>query len=361
MRSLLWSLAVSVLLAGCGTVSTASFSSPAPSTAATSPSPGSPAPSTAAASPSPGPAASPLSVPPAGLFPRATNLAYDSTRREILLFGGTGAGKDTWTWDGMRWTQRTSAASPAAREGAALTDDPDHKLVLLFGGADSSTLRNDTWLWDGSGWKEARPAHSPSGREGGAITWDAAHHVALLFGGYARYGGFLNDTWTWDGTDWTQRAPATSPPARGYGRVAFDSAHGSVVLFGGFDGMDDTWTWDGSTWSLQHPANSPPGLREATPVPQQMAYDSVRKVIVMLDPTAHGALSASDTMDTWTWDGTTWSRLTPAASPPARDGFGFVFDAALGISVMAGGYALGDAGDTVSTWGWDGANWSKVG
>jgi len=46
--------------------------------------------------------------------------------------------------------------------------------------------------------------------------------------------------------------------------MAYDAATGNVVMFGGqfadSDGQfDGTWTWDGSTWARQHPAASPPG------------------------------------------------------------------------------------------------------
>lgn len=321
----------------------------------------------------PGPTASPSPTPPiatsptpppapvaAGLWPRATNLAYDSTRGQVLLFGGASASvaNDTWTWDGSSWTQRTSAANPSARQGAAIADDPDRHVVLLFGGDTSGNYLGDTWLWDGSTWRQAQPAHSPSPRTGAAITYDPVHHVAILFGGSA--GFVLGDTWLWDGNDWTQKTPATSPPPRQDARFAFDIARGNAVLFGGFDGMNDTWTWDGTNWTQQHPANTPPGFKEATPVPQQMVYDVARQVIVFVGPTQHAADMASNTMDTWTWNGTTWTRLTPAPAPPIRDGFGLAYDASHSMTVFAGGFPFGGA-DATSTWGWNGVDWSQLG
>jgi hypothetical protein len=176
-----------------------------------------------------------------------------------------------------------------------------------------------------------------------------------LFSGYGS-----SDTWTWDGVDWTQKAPATSPRGRQYPRLAFDLARGNLVLFGGFDGLNDTWTWDGTTWTQRHPANTPPGLREATALPLQMVYDAARKVVVLVDPTQHTSMSADNTMDTWTWDGATWTRLAPAASPPARDGFGLAYDASHSLTVFAGGFPFGNADDK-STWGWDGMNWMRIG
>jgi hypothetical protein len=291
-------------------------------------------------------------------WPRATNLAYDSTRGQVALFGGMPSfvTNDTWTWDGSQWTLRPSAANPSARQGAALADDPDHHVVVLFGGGDFSNPLADTWLWNGSTWTQATPPHSPTPRTQAAMAYDPIRHRMVLFGGYR--GG--NETWTWDGVDWTQKTPATSPPGRQYGRLAFDVARGNIVLFGGFDGLNDTWTWDGTTWTKRNPANTPPGLRQATAFPLQMVYDAERKVIVLVDPTQHSAETKDNTMDTWTWDGTTWTRLAPATSPPARDGFGLAYDALHSVTVFAGGFPF-DSADDKATWGWDGANWMRIG
>lgn len=149
--------------------------------------------------------------------------------------------------------------------------------------------------------------------------------------------------------DWTQLTPANSPPPRYYSRMAFDAARGKAVLFGdgGYAGRNDTWTWDGSTWTEQYPATIPPGLNEATPRPEQMAYDAVHHMVVMLD-----------NEQTWVKDGTTWTQLSPSKSPPRREGSGIAFDAATGLTVWAGGFNSG--GDMDSTWGWDGATWSVI-
>src|ERR1700689_3111267 len=50
---------------------------------------------------------------------------------------------------------------------------------------------------------------------------------------------------------WVQQSPSTSPPARADAMIAYDAAHGEVVLFGGNSqaALSDTWTWDGTTWT----------------------------------------------------------------------------------------------------------------
>jgi hypothetical protein len=246
---------------------------------------------------------------------------------------------------------------PSSREGAALADDPQHHVVLLFGGDNAGDYRGDTWLWNGA-WHQVCPAHSPSRRTGAALTYDPVHHVMLLFGGYG--GGLMNDTWVWNGADWVEKLPATSPPARYFARLAFDVSRRNAVLYGGFGRLSDTWTWNGTTWTRRHPTRTPPGLDEVTAFPQQMVYDARRRVIVFVDPLQHSASTADDTMDTWTWNGANWTRLSPAASPPPRDGYGLAYDASRSLVVFAGGFPFGSA-DPTTTWGWNGVTWYDLG
>lgn len=298
---------------------------------------------------------------PQGLWPRTANLAYDSARAQVVVFGGVTdapASNDTWVWDGHGWAKKSSATDPPKLEGAAVADDPEHNVVVLFGGDDVGFYYAETWLWNGSQWNQVFPAHIPSQRTGAAMTYDPVHHVVLLFGGHDANND-LDDTWVWDGTDWTRKSPTTWPPARQSARLAFDAARGNAVLFGGFDGLNDTWTWDGSNWTKRNPAAVPPALRQANPVPQQMVYDVARKVVVMVDSTQHAAELAQNTMDTWTWDGTNWNRLTPADSPNPRDGFGLAYDESRSVTVLAGGQSFDF--DMVSTWTWDGVNWNAFG
>jgi len=350
MKRLIALVATVMLLSACGSSSAAGVATPSSS-----------------APPSPSPTATPTPTHPnyAGLFPRGTNIAYDSTRHVIVLFGGSGPGGplgDTWTFDGNVWTQQHPAASPSQRLGAMLVDDPSMQAVLLFGGQDpSGNVLPDTWAWNGVTWTRLAPAKSPPPRYGGAITYDSVRHVVLMFGGSSEGAAVLDDTWTWNGTDWTQAPAAQSPPGRLYARMAVHEPSGKVVLFGGFERLNDTWTWDGTTWTQEHPNNTPTApAGEATPMPQQMVYDAETKLVVFLDPTPHSALTADNTMDTWAWDGTDWKQLEPAHLPPPRDGFGLTYDSTRSLVVFAAGWPFGSA-DAGSTWGWNGSDWSSIG
>jgi hypothetical protein len=76
-------------------------------------------------------------------------------------------------------------------------------------------------------------------------------------------------------------------------------------LFGGSKGpfspfFNDTWEWDGSAWTPMTPPMSPDARWLAT-----MSYDPYRQRIVL----AFGRGSGGFFDDAWEWDGATWTRL----------------------------------------------------
>jgi hypothetical protein len=99
--------------------------------------------------------------------------------------------------------------------------------------------------------------------------------------------------------DWTKQAPATHPSARYDAAMAYDAATSTVVLFGGFNGsgsspyFSDTWTWNGTTWTKQAPATRPQ-VRSAS----VMAYHAATGTVVLFGGLAS---NASKLGDTWTW------------------------------------------------------------
>jgi hypothetical protein len=115
---------------------------------------------------------------------------------------------------------------------------------------------------------------------------------------------------------------------------------------------NDTWTWDGTTWTKQQPAANPPPRADAS-----MAYDTLRGVVVLFGGnTANGA----QLDDTWTWDGRTWTKHDPVRRPPARDQASLAFDPAVGKVVLFGGEVRRDNRENLyynDTWLWDGRSW----
>lgn len=247
--------------------------------------------------------------------------AWDGSRRELVLFGGSapeapGGTDETWVWDGQRWRRHVPPASPPARSGAAMAFDFRRGYIVLFGGWNSaqSRLFGDTWIWDGSNWSQRFPARSPAPRASHKMVWDAARGEIVLFGGWGT--GLFNDTWVWDGSTWTAREPISGIPlAHSDHAMTFDEARQEVVAFGGCCGgsgrlghRNTTWVWDGRSWTERRPLNPPPA-RAA----HAMAYDPVNRVVV----TFGGQASDGSLLnDTWLWDGTDWTPLRTANSPP---------------------------------------------
>jgi hypothetical protein len=183
------------------------------------------------------------------------------------------------------------------------------------------------------------------------MAYDPAAGDMVLFGGDGSTGVALSDTWIFNGTTWTQLSSATSPPARYQPSMAYDPATGNVVLFGGGGSggsgyLGDTWIFNGTTWTQLSPATSPSARYGAS-----MAYDPATGSMVLFGGhAASGFLS-----DTWTFNGTTWTQLSPATSPPALAGASMAYDPATGDMVLFGGCC-----NVSDTWIFNGTTWTQL-
>ncbi len=263
-------------------------------------------------------------------------MAYDSTRGRMVMFGGEAGGPlgDTWEWGAGAWRLRSAggtSAEPSARTGVTLAYDPHNAATLLFGGRDS-TERNDTWLWNGSAWSNVTPtAGNPGVRYDHGLAYDSARRRMVMFGGRVGTGtAALDDTWEWNGTSWSNVTPPSGNPAARFGhQLAFDAARGRVVLFGGWQGIfpislfDDTWEWDGTSWTLITPQSARPRARRD----HMMAYDDARGRVVLFSGDQN-VLGSGFPNDLWEWDGTAWRGLPLLSRPAGRIGAGFAYDKA---------------------------------
>jgi hypothetical protein len=149
------------------------------------------------------------------------------------------------------------------------------------------------------------------------MAYDAGHNVDVLFGGTNSSGSDLNDTWTWNGTSWTQMSPSTSPSVRDSAMMAYDASLGKIVLFGGiYNGtsLNDTWTWNGSKWTQLSPSTSPEPLEGAG-----MDYDASTGTVILFGGKDYSSWNIIDiSSKTWSFNGTTWTQLTPSTHPSAR-------------------------------------------
>ena len=260
------------------------------------------------------------------------------------------------------WAKLTPSASPSPRFGAAMAYDPGTGQTVLFGGLANDPFHpkgylNDTWAWKGKTWTWQFPATSPPGRALASMAYDPATGQLLLFGGFG-FGGVAgpdsNDTWDWNGRTWTRLNPGTSPQARYGASMAYDPSTGQMVLFGGLDNnsntdiLDDTWTWNGSTWTQLSPTTSPSARFYAS-----MAYDPGSSQLVLFG----GDNASGQVGDTWTWNGNTWRQSSPATSPPARSEASMVYDPSVGQLVLFGGQLTSTYGN--DTWTWNGSTWTQ--
>lgn len=234
-------------------------------------------------------------------------MAYDSKRKKVVLFGGkdvTALG-ETWEWDGSTWTQ-VATTGPAPRYGHAMAFDESRDRTVLFGGTSSAPFMGngnadnnpssffcDTWEWDGTSWEKVtnaktfyyfqeRPeflgANAPQPRRFAAMAYDKARRRVVLHGGeccfmddgrgvQANPGKQANDTWEWNGNTWEGVKPnnwvqynQTADPMLGTKghSLCYHDALGKVVLFGGYTeslgvtSFNNTcYIWDGTNWTLQ--------------------------------------------------------------------------------------------------------------
>lgn len=289
------------------------------------------------------------------------SMAYDATRSEVVLFGGAneeGRLADTWTWNGTTWTRELPATSPPRRQAAVMAYSPAAKRVVLFAG---HPFADDTWTWDGTTWRQI-PRRWPYAVYATA-TYDPVRQRTILFQPACRdLDGqqCFGDTWLWNGTSWTEHA-ASPPPELAYNSLAFDLPRGQAVLFGGRNSSGysaGTWTWDGSRWRQRQPTASPPARAFAT-----MAYDRQTRKVLLFGGATYTTLEGLTLFnDTWVWNGVTWAQLRPAQSPPARFGASMAFDAVTGQLVLFGGGTCPKGGNCTGlgdTWTWNGTTWTR--
>ena len=237
------------------------------------------------------------------------------------------------------------------RQLAAVAYDPIRRQVVLFGGAGSGTTKyGDTWVWNGSTWTQRSPSSSPSARAGAKMVWHSGLGKIVLFGGQSN-SAYLNDTWVWDGTNWTQQSPYTAPPGRTYHTMAYDPLHDKVVVYGGAPSLGDTWLWDGFNWAQASPSTSPPVLWQSAAI-----WDPYRQGVILWGGFRGDTLSM--TQATWLWDGSNWTQLGTAHSPPASWGHSFAYDDQRGMGVLFGLYPSIDPNNY--TWLWNGVDWKQA-
>ncbi len=239
-----------------------------------------------------------------------------------------------------------------------MASDDAARRVVLYGGTTRTQLRTDVWEWSGSSWRQLAATSSAGGRRGHGFVFDPARQVFVAFGGVTS-AGIVGDTWELADATWTQRTVA-APAARAHFALAYDGSAARSVLFGGWGGglsyFADTWTWDGSAWTSVTPAGLSPHARAF----MSAAYDSNRDRLVLFGGLFNDSSSSTYYGDTWEWDGSNWADVTPpSGSPNPRAYHAMAYDSSLHRTILFGGFSFAE-GNFNDTWAWDGSSWNRL-
>lgn len=147
-------------------------------------------------------------------------MTYDAHRKVVVMFGGQGLSgtqvvtlNDTWTWDGTRWKIMPSAGAPAPRHSAAMAYDSCNAQAVMFGGVGGGLKlapeARETWTWDGEKWTPRNPLVAPPARIGASMAYSSRTGRVLMYGGLTTDDVGVSsvaadpDVWRWDGAGGT--------------------------------------------------------------------------------------------------------------------------------------------------------------
>jgi hypothetical protein len=264
---------------------------------------------------------------------------------------------DTWAWTNGQWRQLKTDQAPPGRTFPAMAYDPVRQEVILFGGGaiNSDPFKNDTWAWDGSHWTQLHPTSSPQPGAYLRMAYDRGLR-ALILVRQSNLPGDPLETWSWPGTTWKRLASGSNPSARWFFGLGNDPNTGEAMLVGGFYGAEtdpngaknDTWTLHQGTWSQKQTGEASPAGYVAT----------------ALDESRHAAvLFTAGTNETWTFDGSTWTKHSPTHGPQALLAHvALGYDSAAGEVLLFGGKTDSSPGTRYlnELWAWNGNDWIKL-
>ncbi|MCR9244730.1 MAG: hypothetical protein NXI31_06845 [bacterium] len=213
-----------------------------------------------------------LSTTPATSTFRSSWICYDQARQRLSVF----TPGQVWEWDGARWA-RLSTTSPIVTNPVWSTT---HNRILAMSGS-------DVVAFDGHSFETIATVPGPV--PGARLIADSLTGEVVVLVQNSINGSIHH---RWDGTSWRLAAPTPSQSVvlgHGYDEGRNVLVIESIRLLGGL--AYETFEWDGSAWVLRATSNRLHG---------NLAYDyGLRRIV------------ASRTRPSYTWDGTTWSQLTP--------------------------------------------------
>jgi len=200
---------------------------------------------------------------------------------------------------------------------------------------------------------------TPNVSAGGfGMAFDSDREVTVLYGGLLtlfpqtrsnQTYEFDHNTRTWSLISSADIDP--SPGERSNMGLVYDTKEQAVILFGGvttnYGTVNDTWKYDGTSWTNLSPSTEPIARNK-----HLMVFDNLRNVTVIYGGDKPGTGSLNDT---WEYDAelNTWTQVPTASNPGAFDtgttGVSMVFDSKEGKVLLFNGSAL---------WDYDGSDWN---
>jgi hypothetical protein len=243
-----------------------------------------------------------------------------------------------------------TASGPPASAGHDLVYHDGLGLVLLvnagLGGASQppSTERSQLWAWDGERWSVLDESGPPV-RNLAGVAYDAGRDVLVIHGGTYSAELSYDETWEWSQGGGWQELDMPGPGVRDHTQMTYD-----VVLHGGYDpdagDRGDTWSWNGTAWTELTPERAPR-------THARMAFDEGLDGLVVV-----GGASAGEPALVRRDDG--WLALE-AAGPAPRYLPGLTYDRRRHRLVLFGGGDPSSSALLADTWEFDGAEWQQRG
>ena len=256
--------------------------------------------------------------------------AYDTDRNRMILFGYSGgsalyAYNRTWEWDGVEWEEILSAGDvPSVRSWSDLAYDSTRKLTVLFGGRVwNGEIFGDTWEYDGADWQLVQPEDpegdgNPSPRFSHRMIFDPGSERVILMhgkGANAQVGQTLDNNgnfWAWDGASW-EKLEAADPEGdgepdgldnsyfkHGYA-VDYCAGRDAICMVGRCEGQlhEGVWEFDGASWRHNVPADPGGDGSPETGNGLDAAFHGTREELVITGGTIGQTIFMSGR--TWSW------------------------------------------------------------
>ena len=282
-------------------------------------------------------------------------LAYDGADEALFYTGGVCANsspaEDNYEWDGTTWNKIDVVIHSGRVFGAGLTYVPEVSSALLYGGATGSGIpRSATFLYNNKAWLEVNDTHDPAPRSLPSFTADPVNQAIWMLGGVTDT-GVLFDFWKYQNGTWYSLPTDGGPTACSYPNSAYDSDRKTLVVV---CDTSTTYEWDGAVWKAFNSLKEAPTSRRWS----SMVYDANLKKTVLF-----GGFNTNYLDETWTWDGTTWTRQkrNPA---PSRALIAMWYDPTLKRTVLYGGLGRLTSQDVLTRfgdmWSFDGSGWTEI-